>query len=50
MIVKTSAPRLEALTERIRTLHPYDVPEVVALPVVGGNHGYLDWVLSECSS
>ncbi len=44
LIVKTTRERLEALTERVRALHSYTVPEVVALPVVGGNPAYLRWV------
>lgn len=44
LIIKTTAARLPALRERIRTLHPYELPELIALNVVGGNEGYLDWV------
>lgn len=43
-IVKTSADRFEALTKRIIELHPYEVPEVIALPVLGGHAPYLAWV------
>jgi len=43
-VLKTTAPRLEDLTRRIRALHPYDEPEVVALPVAGGSPSYLAWV------
>ena len=35
------------LVERVRALHSYDVPCVIALPVVGGNPAYIDWVLAE---
>ena len=44
MILKTPADRLAAARERLVALHPYDVPEVVALPVVDGHHPYLQWV------
>ncbi len=50
VILKTSAERTERLTERIRALHPYDLPEVLALPVAGGLGVYARWVLQECES
>ena len=45
MILKTSADRLSEVRERLVDLHPYDVPEVVALPVADGHHPYLQWVV-----
>lgn len=47
VVIKTTADRLETLTARILDVHPYDVPEIVAVPVVGGNPAYLDWVQEE---
>ncbi|MDX1556567.1 MAG: divalent-cation tolerance protein CutA [Xanthomonadales bacterium] len=47
MVIKSTAPRIEALTAWLRANHPYEVPEVVCLPVVGGSAEYLDWVASE---
>ena len=44
LIMKTIAATLPALTARLKQLHPYDLPEVVAIPVTGGNEPYLDWV------
>ena len=44
MILKTPADRLSEARERLVALHPYDVPEVVALPVADGHHPYLQWV------
>ena len=44
LLIKTSRVRVERLIERIRELHPYDVPEIVVLPIVGGGRDYLDWV------
>lgn len=49
LVMKTRADRMEALTERVRALHPYTVPEVVALPTAGGSVAYLDWVRGECA-
>ena len=45
MILKTTAGRLAAVRERLVALHPYDLPEIVALPVVDGHHPYLQWVV-----
>ena len=44
LVIKTSRERLESLTGRIRKLHPYELPEVVAVPVTGGLDEYLAWV------
>jgi periplasmic divalent cation tolerance protein len=47
VIMKTTADALPALEARAVELHPYDVPEVLAVPVVGGHGGYMDWVRAE---
>lgn len=47
MVIKTSAIRLESLTERIQAIHPYEVPEIVHLEVDGGSSDYLAWVIAE---
>ena len=44
VIMKTSRERVVALWERVRDLHPYDVPEFVVLPIIDGNDAYLQWV------
>ena len=49
LIVKTTADALAALEARTVELHPYTVPEVIALPVVGGHGPYMDWVRAEVS-
>jgi len=46
-IVKTTRERFEALRERLIALHPYEVPEVIALSVDGGHAPYLAWVAGE---
>ena len=48
LLIKTVAARLPALTETLRGLHPYEVPEIIALPIVGGLPDYLNWV-STCT-
>jgi periplasmic divalent cation tolerance protein len=42
--IKTSAARLGALVEHLKTNHSYDVPEIIATEIVDGNPAYLDWV------
>jgi periplasmic divalent cation tolerance protein len=49
VVIKTSRDRVAALWERVRELHPYDVPEFLVLPIVDGNDAYLRWV-AECTS
>ena len=43
-MLKTTAAGLTPLEARLRELHSYDVPEVVALPVRGGSEAYLRWI------
>jgi periplasmic divalent cation tolerance protein len=47
LVIKTCADRVEALAERLRALHPYEMPELVVLPTAGGLAPYLDWVRAE---
>lgn len=47
VILKTTADLLQALTARLRDLHSYDLPCVVAWKIDGGNAPYLDWVRAE---
>jgi len=44
LVLKTSAERMDALRARVVELHPYEVPEVLALAVDAGNQPYLDWI------
>ncbi len=43
-IAKTTQLKYPALEDAIRKLHSYDVPEILATPVVAGNKPYLDWI------
>jgi periplasmic divalent cation tolerance protein len=42
--IKTARARLAPLVERLRALHPYQVPEILTLDVAGGDPAYLAWV------
>jgi periplasmic divalent cation tolerance protein len=42
--LKTTIARLPELVSRIRELHPYEVPEIIAVPILQGNPDYLKWI------
>ena len=45
LIIKTTADRQDQLMERVQSLHPYEVPELITCPIDGGLQSYLDWVI-----
>ena len=47
LVMKTREGLFARVLERIREIHPYEVPEIIALPVWGGFPGYLGWVMEE---
>jgi periplasmic divalent cation tolerance protein len=49
VVLKTRAERVDALMARAHELHPYDVPELLALPVDAGLPAYVEWVARETS-
>jgi len=44
MVIKTRANLVAKVEARVRELHRYEVPEVIALPIVAGATPYLDWI------
>ena len=44
LVIKTTAARFDALRRAVLMEHPYDVPEVIALPILAGHRPYLEWV------
>jgi len=44
LIAKTKASLLPEILEVVRKVHAYEVPEVIALPIIGGNQDYLEWI------
>lgn len=44
LMVKTKSSIFEKLKDRVRNLHPYTTPEIIATPVTAGLEGYLKWV------
>ena len=47
LFIKSTAANYPAVESRLRELHPYDVPEIIALPIVQGLPAYLNWVAEE---
>ncbi len=46
VLMKSRMDLFEALSLRVKALHSYEVPEVLALPIIGGSKTYLDWLCS----
>jgi periplasmic divalent cation tolerance protein len=47
LFAKTTRERYSLLERVVRELHPYELPEIIAVPVGGGLPAYLDWVAAE---
>ena len=47
LIIKTKASLLDEIVTLVKEIHSYDTPEIIALPIIGGNHDYLDWIGKE---
>ena len=47
LVVKTRDSLLPDIIKSVKKIHSYSVPEIIALPIVGGNPDYLDWIDSE---
>jgi len=47
LIVKTKASVLNEVIRLVKEIHSYDVPEIIAMPIVGGNQDYLEWIGKE---
>ncbi len=50
MFIKTTQSRVTETVERVKTLHSYECPAIVVMPVLGGNSSFLQWVESETAS
>jgi periplasmic divalent cation tolerance protein len=44
MVVKTQKPLFDSLMKRVKELHSYTVPEIIALPIIQGSEDYLKWL------
>ena len=50
LVIKTTRDRLPALEIRLRELHPYELPELIIVPIEGGSEAYLKWVRMQTES
>jgi periplasmic divalent cation tolerance protein len=48
LLVKTKASLLSDVISLVKQAHSYDVPEIIALPIIGGSQEYLDWLDNAC--
>ena len=46
---KVSEDRQSAFQDKLRSLHPYDVPEIIFVPIASGLQEYLQWVAENCA-
>lgn len=44
LIIKTKKILIDKLIKKVKALHSYEVPEIIALPIITGNKRYLDWI------
>ena len=49
VVIKTTSARLQGLWDRVRALHPNEVPEFLVIPVIDGNEAYLRW-MKDCTT
>ena len=47
LVIKSSRPLFEALRAEVTKLHLYEVPEIIAIPIVAGSESYLEWMAKE---
>lgn len=47
IIAKSTKALLDNIIAEVRSIHSYDVPEILAIPILGGNPDYLDWIIEE---
>ena len=47
VVAKTRRERFAAIEQAIAEAHPYDVPEIIAIPIIAGSQSYLDWLDGE---
>jgi len=50
LVIKTTQQQWATLEARLKALHPYELPELIAVPVCTGSQSYLDWVRQNTAS
>jgi len=44
LVVKTNIDKLKEITDLVKKVHTYEVPEIIALPIIGGSEDYIKWL------
>ena len=47
IIAKTKKSHLSKIIKKVKSIHSYEVPEIIALPIIGGYKQYLEWIKKE---
>ena len=47
LVIKSARENLDQVVEQVKKLHTYEVPEIIALPILGGSEDYLNWLRDE---
>lgn len=50
LTIKTSLYAQQACMDKLREMHPYDLPEIIALPIIGGHSDYIKWIAQQTRS
>jgi periplasmic divalent cation tolerance protein len=50
VVVKTRSALYSNVEDAIRNLHPYDTPEIIAIPIIAGEARYLEWLANETAA
>jgi periplasmic divalent cation tolerance protein len=50
LMIKTQSLHVAAIDALIRECHPYDIPEILVIPVIGGHAKYLEWIMNETAA
>jgi periplasmic divalent cation tolerance protein len=50
LLIKTSRRRFAAVRDAVHKLHSYEVPEIIAVPIVAGSQAYLEWIAESVQS
>ena len=44
LVIKSREDKIDSIIKEVRSLHSYEVPEIIALPIIAGSKDYLDWI------
>ncbi|MDR2704575.1 MAG: divalent-cation tolerance protein CutA, partial [Planctomycetaceae bacterium] len=50
LLAKTKSLLFDRLVEAVRDAHPYECPQIIALPILAGNEDYLNWIEEQCKT